>query len=266
MALLPKWGVFFISTAWNWSHCGHRSPSAVSRALKGSTQGDDAFIWKPTPVPVSSLPLVWLTAEIDRGKPFIPTGIKGWDLAPDIKAEWHSGSQLCYTSALKHQGGRNSPFYLLMCCRTYTCICIFTCLCVRGEKGFVGLARSLEGDVSLQGQGSGNTLRKANHRKWHSLSFKAKGKWRRKFFGRLHSLSFIMCTRAVTDLDIILERTEEGWFDSTCQTFLLCNRRMCSSTGRETPSLASWLIQSESPQTVIHSSLEGYDWTAKKNV
>lgn len=103
---------FFISSVWNSTLCEHQSPSAVSRAWKGSMQGDDAFIWKPTPVPLSPRPLVWLTAGIDRRKPFIPTGIKGWDVAWDIKAE-HRECQLCSTAALRHSGGRNSVFYLL---------------------------------------------------------------------------------------------------------------------------------------------------------
>lgn len=57
-------------------------------------------------------------------------------------------------------------------------------------------------------------------------------------------------------LDTILKSMEECWCDSTCQTSLLCNQRMCASTGRETPSHALWLIQSEPPQTVILLSLE----------
>jgi len=78
-----------------------------------------------------------------------------------------------------------------------------------------------------------------------------------KVFSWHHSLSFIICMRTVVDLDTILKRMEEEcWCDSTCQTSLLCNRRMCASTGRKTQSHTLWLIQSKPPQTVILLSLE----------
>lgn len=73
---------------------------------------------------LSSLPLVWLTAGIDHGNLFIPTGIKGWDLAWDIKAEQYLKSQLCNK---KTKSWKNSVFYFLIFCRMHACMCFHVC-------------------------------------------------------------------------------------------------------------------------------------------